>query len=1231
MDLAQFPTTPVHGKKYDVFISFRGEDTRKNFTSHLHTSLLRQKVETYIDDRLVRGDEISQALLDAIEDSQLSVIIFSENYASSSWCLDELLHILYCREKNKQIVLPVFYHVNPSDVRKQQGSYADAFAKHEERFKENITRKWRTALTTAANLSGWDASIARNDSELVGSIVNDIMAKLNYTPLDNLKGLVGIDSCIEDVKSLLSHAPIVGIWGMGGLGKTTLANAVFKQSHIHFEGHCFLANVRVEMERHGATYLQKNFFGELSKEKYLDLANLQSVKQRLCRKKLLIVLDDVDDFEQYEHLVEDRDWLNSESRVIITSRDQQVLRNIIGVKEIYKLKELNENEALQLFWLHAFKRNFATENDIEMSRKFVNYAQGIPLALKVLGSHLHSKSKEEWESALNKLKVVPNKKILDILKISFYGLDNKEKEIFLDIACFFQGMRKDFVKRILDDGGCFMDVIRVLVDKALITVSDNNELRMHDLLQEMAWEIARGQYCKEFGKQSRLWINEDICHVLKYNTGTARIEGIILNDAIGKDTYLEPFIFTKMKTLRLLQIVDDQCRFHFPQGLHSFPDELRYLRWDHYPLESLGLHFTPRNLVNIDMRYSQLEKLWNEFQHGLENLKYVELSFSEKLTCLPDLSRANLKRLGLQGCTSLLELPPLRFQNVLDKITEEEKMEIDEFDHWIHAICDQSSFATYDIYLLPSIWIEETDNYNLDLRGCSNLKTLSEMSGNIRYISLESTAIEELHSSIGSLNNLVLLDLKDCQYLKNLPSSICDLDSLKYLDMCGCISIDKFPELPKNIRGLDLSETSIEQVLSSSFECLPCLEILYMNFTGLESLPTSICKLKSLMRLSLLDCSQLKSFPEILEPMENLEELDLTGTGIKEIPSSIESLVGLKSLYLSKCRNLEYVPINIHHMCNLHHLEVLECPKLQGFPYDSLSSLPVLDPSGITIGKLPFCIIQTVQGTVPECTGSCARNSLVFFLKCLDELEYCIHLKRCRHYWYKFWMRFTYCECLIFYTVHNILMTQYFNNKVLRVTTYVLEHGKQESGDPGMSFCYSGNKIPQWFTYQSMGPSVHVNFSPLRHNTSFIGFALCIIVDFDQRFSDPEYLDLGFKYHFKPSYLSRKYDWTLQTPHNAHSDSNLENNILDWSSDHVFVWHLYEDDYYYRNATGCFFEFNLGQSSASSKHEVKQCGIRMLFRQEAKELDFIEHVLGGNINSETNETHPKRIIFELSL
>ncbi|ONI21472.1 hypothetical protein PRUPE_2G068400, partial [Prunus persica] len=144
-------------RTYDVFLSYRGEDTRTNFTDHLHEALVRKGIRTFIDRELVRGEEISPALVKAIVESRISIIVFSENYASSRWCLDELVKILQCKESKQQIVLPFFYKVDPSDVRHQRSSYGDAFVHHERKFKDDKEKvlKWRRALPEAANLSGW--------------------------------------------------------------------------------------------------------------------------------------------------------------------------------------------------------------------------------------------------------------------------------------------------------------------------------------------------------------------------------------------------------------------------------------------------------------------------------------------------------------------------------------------------------------------------------------------------------------------------------------------------------------------------------------------------------------------------------------------------------------------------------------------------------------------------------------------------------------------------------------------------------------------------------------------------------------------------------------------------------------------------------------------------------------------------------------------------------------------
>ncbi|KAJ9675859.1 hypothetical protein PVL29_024692 [Vitis rotundifolia] len=143
--------------KYDVFLSFRGRDTRKNFVDHLYAGLVANGFHTFRDDeQLERGDEISSRLLDAIADSHIFVVVFSENYADSRWCLNELLAIIESiASDDSRIVLPIFYHVDPSDVRHQTGSYATRYTSPDEDADEEkveMIKKWRNALTAAASL-----------------------------------------------------------------------------------------------------------------------------------------------------------------------------------------------------------------------------------------------------------------------------------------------------------------------------------------------------------------------------------------------------------------------------------------------------------------------------------------------------------------------------------------------------------------------------------------------------------------------------------------------------------------------------------------------------------------------------------------------------------------------------------------------------------------------------------------------------------------------------------------------------------------------------------------------------------------------------------------------------------------------------------------------------------------------------------------------------------------------
>ena len=187
------------------------------------------------------------------------------------------------------------------------------------------------------------------------------------------------------------------------------------------------------------------------------------------------------------------------------------------VDVIYEAKGLNDVEAFHLFNLKAFGDEHPIADYLELSRAFVHYANGLPLAIEILGSFLFSKSKDEWKSALDRLKEYPEREILNELQISYDGLQEIEKEIFLNISCFFNHMNEETIIEILDYLELYPKIgLRVLIDKSLIKLQEN-KLWMHDLLQDMGQDIVRQECREDPGKHSRLWLYKDIDSMLTKN------------------------------------------------------------------------------------------------------------------------------------------------------------------------------------------------------------------------------------------------------------------------------------------------------------------------------------------------------------------------------------------------------------------------------------------------------------------------------------------------------------------------------------------------------------------------------------------------------------------------------------------------------------------------------------------------------------------------------------------
>ncbi|CAN1227713.1 Disease resistance protein L6 [Linum grandiflorum] len=875
--------------------------------------------------------------------------------------------------------------------------------------------EWKDALGEVGNMKGWHVTESDRQGAIIGKVFTEVWSHLMSNYMLVTDELIGIESHVEKVTRLLSSdsegVRIVGIHGMGGIGKTTIAKAVYNGIFGQFDRFWFLEDAREVLSKsNGVVTLQSMLISSILRTDYKvkDASEgLRVIKDRVCQHKVLVVLDNVNDSFEFDKILGKWDEFSSGSRFIVTTRDKRILQ-VLQECKFYEPGEMNHEHALVLFCKHAFGTDKPPEGEGFLSMEFVKAAAGLPLALKVIGSLLFRRERRFREAKLIEFKDIPPEKLQERLKVSYNDLTRTERQIFLDIASSFIGEKRDLPSYMWNDCRLYPESgISTLMLRSLVRFNERNEFLMHDHIRDLGIAVIREENNQHPWKRSRIWSNEDALEMLKDEEGSDQVEVLRVN--MEEETLeLTDEQFKKLTGLRYLEVFSGRLTGDFKGVLPN----LRWLKL--HNCSSIPSDLNMKKLVILDMHDCPVNDDWNAWTgiQAAQKLKAVSLSFCGALRKAPDLSQCRtLESIHFWNCREMGgELHIGNFKSL--KLLSLTMTKITKLTGKIRMLKNLEEIDAVHLRELPS--------------GINRLSSLKILTLTLKEVAILPTSLKKLSLSSSQVPNLSeLTDLEElsfdrCDQLQ-LPADIWKLSKLKTLKIwdsscsnslladsslnslliCGCQHLERLPSFANlvNLTELKLIRIQVHEIqglgnprllenlvisAAPNLITLNGLENLFRlttltveNCPMLEKLP-SISKLESLHTVEITSCQVLSEIQDLDQPgnlsLSSLSIIDCPGfdgfgslwklvtlktlsifgcTRLTKV-NGFDKLKLLKSLSLSDCTSMKELP-DLSGLKNLKYLNIDGCTQLVDIKgLEELVALEMLDMSGCTsVTKLP--------------------------------------------------------------------------------------------------------------------------------------------------------------------------------------------------------------------------------------------------------------------------------------